>query len=134
MRLWHYSLIPYLPNSQLTAQWRELNSIYKNQPRHLLINYVYDYSKDHLYNYSKLVINEMKRRNIKIKSFDNFEEYFRRKELYINDPIPFHNHHTTRYLQQCFYNLQEKYDRGQKDFNTYDYEKLKEFIETRIVL
>ena len=125
MRLWHYKLIPYLPTSQLTAQWKELNSIYKNQPRHLLINYVYDYSKDHLYSYSKLVINELKRRNIKIRSFDNFEEYFARNKVYIDNLMPFHNHHTARYLRQCFYNLQEKYDRGQKDFSSSRFEALK---------
>ena len=45
MRLWHYKLLPYLPKSQLIAQWRELNSIYKKQDRHILINYIYDYDE-----------------------------------------------------------------------------------------
>ena len=46
MRLWHYKLIPFLPNSQLIAQWRELNSIFKKQDKHILINYVYEYPKE----------------------------------------------------------------------------------------
>ena len=29
MRLWRIDLIPYLPRTQLLAQWRELNSIFK---------------------------------------------------------------------------------------------------------
>ncbi len=52
MRLWHYKLIPYLPKSQLLAQWRELNSIFKKQDKHILINYIYDYDKSYLINYS----------------------------------------------------------------------------------
>ena len=62
MRLWDYRLIPYLPKQQLVAQWRELNSIYKKQDKHILINYIYDYSKYSLMVYSQYVINEMKKR------------------------------------------------------------------------
>lgn len=56
MRLWHYEIIPYLPKSQLIAQWRELNSIFTKQDKHILINYIYNYPKDHLYTYSNLVL------------------------------------------------------------------------------
>ena len=66
MRLWHIDLIPYLPKSQLIAQWRELNSIFKKQDNHILINYVYNYSKDALYYYSQKVINQFRERNIEI--------------------------------------------------------------------
>lgn len=52
MRLWHTDLIPYLPKSQLVAQWIELNSIYKKQDNHILINYVYNYGKEYLLYYS----------------------------------------------------------------------------------
>ena len=45
MRLWHYKLIPFLPDNQLKAQWRELNAIFLNEPKHILINYVYEYRK-----------------------------------------------------------------------------------------
>lgn len=45
MRLWHYELLPYLPKSQLLGLWRELNSIFKKQNNHILINYIYDYDK-----------------------------------------------------------------------------------------
>lgn len=31
MRLWHIDRTPYLPKSQLIAQWWRLNSIYKNR-------------------------------------------------------------------------------------------------------
>ena len=76
MRLWHYKLIPFLPNSQLIAQWRELNSIFKKQDKHILINYVYEYQKLDLYIYSRLVILEMLRRKIVIRSLKNFDNHF----------------------------------------------------------
>ncbi len=132
MRLWHYKLIPFLPKSQLLAQWRELNSIFKKQDKHILINYIYQYPKDDLGNYANRVIQEMLSRGINVKSFKNYEEYF--KELTFNvyelsDYKPFKNHHTDRYLLQCFNNLQEKYDRGQKDFHKEQYDQLETFIK-----
>ena len=31
----NYKILDFLPNSQLIAQWRELNSIFKNKPNHI---------------------------------------------------------------------------------------------------
>ena len=115
MRLWHYKLIPYLPKSQLLAQWRELNSIFKKQDNHILINYVYEYDKKDLFVYTLKIICECGKRGITLKHFENYHNYF--KELIDSDfvssfeyttYIPFKNHHNFRYLQQCFYNLEEK--------------------------
>ena len=140
MRLWHYKLIPYLPNSQLIAQWRELNSIFKNQPKHILINYVYEYSKKNLSYYTALITVEMFKRNIKMspKAVKQTDDYFGDEFIKLDDYVrledknPFSQHHTDRYLKQCFYNLQEKYDRGQKDFSKEQYKKLEEFIYGQI--
>lgn len=136
MRLWHYKLIPFLPNSQLIAQWRELNSIFKKQDNHILINYVYEYPKYDLYVYSFLVLKEMIHRKFKIKSYDNFCNYFGINPLDVIEidkgETPFDIHHNNRYLKQCFYNLQEKYDRGQKDFSLERYKKLLEACEERL--
>ncbi|WP_281512160.1 pyrimidine dimer DNA glycosylase/endonuclease V [Mammaliicoccus vitulinus] len=130
MRLWHYKLIQYLPNSQLVAQWRELNSIFKNQNKHILINYVYEYTKFDLKFYTNLVLKEMEKRKIKIKSTDNYNEYFKGiVDPSLLDYYPFIYHHTNRYLLQCFYNLQEKYDRGQKDFSDEQYARLVAFMK-----
>ena len=76
---------------------------------------MYEYGKEDLLYYSKLIIKEFEKRNYEIKNWENYDKYFwgvfcdRVKE-------PFKRHHTDRYLKQCLYNLQEKYDRGQKDF------------------
>ena len=67
MRLWHADLIPYLPKSQLLAQWRELNSIFAKEDQHILINYIYEYPKEDLYYYTMLVLEEMQKRNIQIR-------------------------------------------------------------------
>lgn len=133
MRLWHYKLIPFLPNSQLLAQWRELNSIFKKQDKHILINYVYEYPKANLLYYSVLVVNEMNDRGYKTKMI-NFCNYFTAEDfaqstIFNDGDNPFPSHHTDRYLLQCFYNLQEKYDRGQKDFSEERFDKLADFIK-----
>ena len=126
MRLWHYKLISCLPNSQLKSQWRELNSIYKNQPNHILINYVYKFPKEDLYVYSRLVINEMIKRGFKINNYINFNNYF--KELNFDNIsknlVPFKSIHDKYYYLICSYNLFEKYIRNQKDFSEENMKKI----------
>lgn len=116
MRLWHKDLIPYLPRQQLLGQWRELNSIYKLQNRHILINFIYDYPKEDLFTYSNLVINEMHKRGYKY-NLENRNNYFPFYDLWFNSELPtnkdiFKDKMTDRYLKQCLFNLQEKYDCG----------------------
>ena len=139
MRLWHYELIPYLPGLQLLAQWRELNSIFKKQNKHILINYVHEYPKDDLYAYTSLVIRELRARHVNFKFSCNFSNYFdfdfiiRFSEKRSSDSIGlFSNYHTDRYLLQCFYNLQEKYDRGQKGFTEEIYNRLEGFVDGKL--
>lgn len=109
MRLWHVDLIPVLPRQQLLGQWRELNSIFKNQPNHILINWVYDYPKDHLYSYSLLVMEEMSRRGYRYNT-ENFEKYFGKDIIRVTKVFP--EKMTHHYLSQCFSNLDEKHDCG----------------------
>ena len=134
MRLWHYKLIPYLPDSQLIAQWRELNAILRNKPKHILINYVYEHDKMYLRNYCLYVIAEMHKRNFKIsqESINNYIDLdfnVGKNNVDFTTCFPEHNN---RYLMQCFRNLQEKYDRGQKDFSEKQYDDLSWFVATEI--
>lgn len=118
MRLWHKNLIKVLPREQLIAQWREVSaiagSIIKNgTPNHLLVNKVLNYDFDHFITYSKLVKDEMTARGYRTTStvwdkIVNLEPSW--KEIPINEL--FSNWHTGRYLKQCYYNLEEKYDCG----------------------
>lgn len=132
MRLWHIDLIPYLPKSQLLAQWRELNSIFKKQDKHILINYIYDYDDLYLFDYACMVLKEFRKRNFKVKNTTNFYNYFYSFSYYAS--IPLKNdyeykfeEHNNEYLTICFMNLKEKYIRGQKDFSKEIYDKLCEF-------
>lgn len=129
MRLWHYKLLPFLPKSQLLAQWRELNSIFKKQDKHILINYVYEYPKEHLLVYTIKYLDEFFHRYNRYPNLENFVSYFgkdRTRTSKIDCPFP--NHHNDRYLLQCFYNLQEKFDRGQKDFSKDKYDALEHLV------
>lgn len=95
-----------------------------------MINYIYEYPKDDLCLYANMVTKEMRNRGYFNYKMDNYKEYFKELPFFADEIYPpFKNHHNYRYLMQCFYNLQEKYDRGQKDFGYNTYWKLERFIE-----
>ena len=117
MRLWHYRLIPVLPNKMLVSQWRECIAIKrqweKGTLKHRLVSYVMDYNKAPFYQYVAEVRAEMYKRNIKYND-KYFQEIikFTFNDLYNILDMPYYSKHNDRYLKQCYYNLQEKYDRG----------------------
>lgn len=135
MRLWHKDMIPYLPNQQLLGQWRELcliaSLLAKNHtPNHILVNPILDYPPEHFEFYCCLVIDEMKNRKFQITDevLMRLKMDVRAWRIYLNEELPFDyidrdwsmafddevfdGWMTTRYLNQCYYNLEEKYDRG----------------------
>lgn len=114
IRLWHYKLIPVLPNAMLVSQWRECIAIKrqweKGTLKHRLVSYVMDYDREVFSNYVRHVVRELEKRNVKFqqKYLDEIIE-FCNGDLYITEN---YNQHNNRYLKQCYYNLEEKYDRG----------------------
>ena len=119
MRLWHKDLISVLPREQLVAQWRECSAIagaiQKNgTPNHILVNYVLN-DLDAFVAYSYLVRQEMTKRGYKTmdKVWDKIASLITDNRWH---PYPYHmifpKEHNFRYYVQCYYNLQEKYDRG----------------------
>lgn len=114
MRLWHYELIPVLPKEMLVSQWRECIAIKrqweKGKLKHKLVSYVKNYDTSFLSNYVTLIANEMNKRNIKFKVeyLDEIFEFSSNLNTVLFIPYSEHN---DRYLKQCLYNLQEKYDR-----------------------
>ena len=114
MRLWHYGLIPVLPNKMLVSQWRECVAIKRQWEKgtlnHRLVSYVKDYDKAYFCNYITLVANEMDKRKIRFKEkyLDELFDFSANLNTFIPAMYPEHN---SRYLQQCYYNLQEKADR-----------------------
>ena len=124
MRLWHKDLIPYLPRQQLLCQWRECCAIAKSisetgTPNHILVNKIMDYPLDHFYRYCGRVFSRMVDRGFKAddKKLLQYAESWELANAFWNAgcvPLEelFAGWHNNRYLFQCFYNLQEKYDCG----------------------
>ena len=120
MRIFHYALIPYLPELQFRGQLRELVAIMhdwrdKGKTNHLLINRVMEYPKSHLSIYYARYIKEYKERNpckifektnIEFMSFGviGFGMFVNSEEF-----EPFKDWHNKEYLRVCMANLYEKH-------------------------
>jgi len=63
--------------------------------------------------YVEMVVNELDKRHIKYKK-QYVKELLNFSKGDFNGLAVFYKYpeHNTRYLEQCYYNLQEKYDRG----------------------
>ena len=61
MRVWHQSLIKYLPRNQLLGQHRELCALRGKGfgKKHSTVNYVFQHPYSDLFHFHQLVINEM---------------------------------------------------------------------------
>ena len=115
MRLWHKDLIPVLPKKQLLAQWRECcciarNITVKGTPNHLLVNKILEYPYADFAEYSKRIHDEMLRRGFRC----DFSKYTKWLPKGYDCKVYgiFKDWHNDRYLHQCYYNLEEKYDCG----------------------
>lgn len=130
MRLWHYKLIPYLPKDMLVSQWRECIAIKrqweKGTLKHRLVSYVMKYDGSSFFRYVECIRDELCDRNIKFqnKYFIEIMEFCELKDNATYDLYPEHNN---RYLLQCYYNLEEKYDRG--IISSIEFEKIQEFLK-----
>ena len=122
MRLWHKDLIPVLPRAQLVSQWRECSAIAKNllkdgTPNHILVNKVLDYPIEHFVWYSMYVRIEMTKRGYRTmqRVADGIWQLLpdnKEQKVEVDYSELFKDWHNKRYFDQCFYNLQEKYDCG----------------------
>ena len=116
MRLWHKDLIDVLPRQQLLGQWRECCLIAKaiaerSSPHHLLVDRIMNYPIEHFYRYGIKVRNEMLKRRYKC-DFNKFNKWFSLLSAEYEYDNIFDTWHNDRYLKQCYYNLEEKYDCG----------------------
>ena len=123
MRLWHKDLISVLPDKQLFGQWRECCMIAKalkdDNLNHLLVNKVKNYPLTHFAIYGFKVFDEMKDRGFagKLETFTKYlPEWFNLDDVPVDENGEvcnkdlFPHWHNDRYLKQCLYNLQEKFD------------------------
>ena len=102
-----------------------------------MINYIYNYDKSELSLYTDLVIREMEIRRIKINKWENYFNYFgvryapNFKCLISVTADIFDEEHNDFYLLVCYYNLAEKFARGQKDYTPELFKKLQDFMKER---
>lgn len=116
MRLWSKQLIPVLPRQQLLGQWRECCLIAKNiaekgTPNHILVNRIMHYPLEHFKSYTILVEHEMRIRGYKC-DFGKIGQWLTGRIAVVDYDDLFYEWHNYRYLEQCYFNLQEKYDCG----------------------
>ena len=118
MRLWHYKLIPYLPDAQFKGQLRELVAIMhgwrdNGKTNHLLINRAMEYGKDELSQYFWQYSCEYYKRYDKVLAkytceFNLFSLGTTKAVRPYNRPL-FKGWHNTEYLRVCMANLYEKH-------------------------
>lgn len=116
MRLWHYELLPYLPEMQFKGQLRELMAIMqdwrdKGKTNHILINRVMEYPKEDLFRYSVRYDDEFIRRYGKSmgeKYKREFVDFCPNRHSYLSYGI-FNGWHNKEYLRVCMANLYEKH-------------------------
>lgn len=134
MRLWHKDLIPVLPRQQLLSQWRECCCIARNisvngTPNHLLVNKILNYPLTHFHFYANLICEEMERRGYKC-DYSRFDKWLHVNENHCTTKDLFAGWHNERYLKQCVYNLQEKYDCG--GLTSDEYYKIHNLVARRL--
>ena len=125
MRLWHQSLIQYLPRQQLLGQHRECCALRGKGwgKKHKIVDYVFIHNPAKLIAYHYLVMDEMKRRGYKPDTTWYCCDY-RGSALGYTQPFEFcdgvllslytsnneiiYDEHNDEYLQECLDNLRGK--------------------------
>jgi hypothetical protein len=114
IRIWHYALLPYLPELQFKGQLRELVAIMhdwrdKGTTNHLLINKVCFYPKSELSTYFqhyRILHYERYNKSISQKTNEEFIDFAISRPL-LSTPI-YDGWHTKEYLRSNMANLYEK--------------------------
>lgn len=111
MRLWHQSLIPYLPNKQLGGQWVEIRMILgtiakHGKVNHSTVNYVNKYPLYNLYRYGYLVALERNKRGMYCNPEFVSKYYLATTGYGIKNTI--YPEHNDIYLEECLLNLEGK--------------------------
>lgn len=117
MRIWHFALLPYLPDLQFKGRLRELVAIMrdwrdKGKTNHLLINKVMEYPKSELYTYYLLYRVWYKARYSKELDNTEFAQFANNECKDVNTMGKeglFQGWHNNTYLRICMANLYEKH-------------------------
>ena len=128
MRLWHESLILYLPRQQLLGQHRECCTLRGKGwgKKHATVDYVFKYDPSFLVAYHNLVMDEMRKRGHRVNCVW-YDDNYRGKilggvnENWVNsglvtklyndscvDGLHIYPEHDDKYLEECLENLKNK--------------------------
>lgn len=116
MRLWHETLIPYLPRQQLLGQHRECCALRGNgwNKKHATVNYIFGYSPYRLFAYHQLIMDEMSQRGYKVGD-EWLDKNYRGKQCLPYSDLeieattsPVYPEHDRDYLKECLENLAKK--------------------------
>lgn len=134
MRLWHYKLVHYLPDKTLIDLWNDVKCLYDdNKIDDIFINYIKDYNINDLYRYIRYVMAEMLFRSILVQSVKRFNEAFKNINIDLEDSTEvFKNKHTTRYLIQNYFLLEEMNTCDNNLFKDSEFENLFTFTKIQI--
>lgn len=116
MRLFHYALLPYLPELQFKGQLREIVLVMhqwrdEGKTNHLLINKAMEYPKSQLSSYFLRYCKEYRYRygkEVSQKIYDEFSKF----AYGISTVCVFPGWHTKEYLRMNMSNLAEKHFYG----------------------
>ena len=127
MRLWHQKLIQHLPRQQLLGQHRECCALRGAGwgRKHSVVNYVFNYTPDHLVAYHYFIMDEMIKRGYKPdpiwrnvnwrgstlgeqKNWCNEQFVSSLYNSVIIDNCKFYSEHNEEYLIECIENLRVK--------------------------
>ena len=122
MRLWHESLIPYLPRQQLLGQHRECCALRGNGwgRKHSTVNYVFKHAPERLFLYHDAIMKEMEQRGYNVdplwkdtyyrgKKCDSFTHAaFISGNTDLTNSSTIYPEHDGAYLKECIANLAEK--------------------------
>lgn len=115
MRLWHQNLITKLPRAQLLGQHRECCALRGNGwlKKHSTVQYIFNYSRYHLFKYHELIMEEMTYRGYKV-SKEWYNSNYCGKQVGILDikkekvELLIYPEHNQEYYQECIKNLKQK--------------------------
>lgn len=115
MRLWHYELLPYLPDLQFKGQLRELVLIMRDwrdrgSTNHLLINKAMEYERNELVRYYVHYEAAYHSRYGKWINQKYWEEFKRFMSDDVGEKVSYSDGwHNKAYLRVCMANLYEKH-------------------------
>lgn len=116
MRIWHYQILPFLPEAQFKGQLRELVAILhdwrdKGKTNNLLINRIMDFSKNNFVRYFLWyeVVYHQRYNTWLTKQWNEFKAFDTENE---SSSDCFDNWHNKEYLRCNMANLYEKWKFG----------------------